>query len=56
MALTRWREEPDLAGLREPAALNELPDDERKECRALWAAVASVREIVSDVTASELTP
>jgi serine/threonine-protein kinase len=34
--LTRWRSDPDLAGLREPIELDKLPADERKEWRALW--------------------
>jgi serine/threonine-protein kinase len=38
-ALTRWRKEPDLAGVRDPAELNQLAPDERKEYRALWAEV-----------------
>jgi serine/threonine-protein kinase len=42
LALTGWRNEPDLAGLREPAELNKLPADERKEYLALWAEVAAV--------------
>jgi serine/threonine-protein kinase len=41
LALTRWRIEPDLAGLREPSELNKLPADERKEWLALWAEVAA---------------
>jgi serine/threonine-protein kinase len=36
LALTRWQNEPDLAGLREQGELNKLPADERKECLALW--------------------
>ena len=35
--LARWRENPDLAGLREPEALDKLPPAERQECRALWS-------------------
>jgi serine/threonine-protein kinase len=35
--LTLWQEEPDLAGLREPARLERLAVDERKGCLALWA-------------------
>jgi serine/threonine-protein kinase len=35
--LARWREDPDLAGLRDPDALAKLPPDERQECRALWS-------------------
>jgi hypothetical protein len=39
-ALSQWREEPDLATLREPNALDRLSADERKECNALWSEVA----------------
>jgi serine/threonine-protein kinase len=39
--LLRWQNEPDLAGLREPADLDRLSADERQECLGLWAAVAS---------------
>jgi serine/threonine-protein kinase len=35
-ALTQWRADPELAGLRDPAALDQLPPAERQECRALW--------------------
>ena len=41
-ALSQWREEPDLAGLREPDALDRLSADERKECNALWSEVAAL--------------
>jgi serine/threonine-protein kinase len=41
-ALTRWREDPDLACVRDPGALDKLPADERKEYLALWAEVAAV--------------
>jgi serine/threonine-protein kinase len=37
LALTRWRSDPDLAGLREPAELGMLPANERKEFITLWA-------------------
>jgi RNA polymerase sigma-70 factor (ECF subfamily) len=40
--LTHWRTAPDLAGLREPGALDHLPEDERKECLALWKEVEVV--------------
>ena len=33
-ALPRWREDPDLAGLRDPDALNRLPPAERQQWRA----------------------
>ena len=41
--LLRWQSEPDLAGLREPANLDRLSVDERQDCLALWAAVASAQ-------------
>jgi serine/threonine-protein kinase len=37
--LTRWRADPDLAGLRAPSELAKLSADERKDCFALWAEV-----------------
>jgi serine/threonine-protein kinase len=40
--LTHWQAEPDLAGLREQNALDELPTEERKECHALWDEVGVV--------------
>ncbi len=36
-----WRVDPDLAGLRDPRALEALPPDERKECLKLWNEVAA---------------
>jgi serine/threonine-protein kinase len=39
--LTRWREDPDLACLREPAELQRLAAEERTEFAALWAEVAA---------------
>jgi eukaryotic-like serine/threonine-protein kinase len=40
--LTQWQADPDLAGLREPSAIDKLSADERRECLALWKEVASV--------------
>jgi hypothetical protein len=40
--LTLWHADPDLAGLREPRALDQLPAEEQKECLALWKEVTSV--------------
>ena len=37
-----WQSDRDLAGLREPAALETLSPDERKECLALWQEVAAL--------------
>jgi eukaryotic-like serine/threonine-protein kinase len=34
--LARWRQDPPLAGLRDPDALEKLPPAERQECRTLW--------------------
>jgi serine/threonine-protein kinase len=42
LTLIRWRNEPDLACVREPDELNKLAADERKEFLALWAEVAAV--------------
>jgi serine/threonine-protein kinase len=41
-ALTRWREDPDLACVRDPGELDKLAPDERTEYLALWAEVAAV--------------
>jgi eukaryotic-like serine/threonine-protein kinase len=38
--LAPWRDDPDLAGLRDPDTLKRLPPAEREECRALWQEVA----------------
>jgi tetratricopeptide (TPR) repeat protein len=40
--LAPWREDPDLAGLRDADALERLPPAERQECRALWQEVAAL--------------
>jgi eukaryotic-like serine/threonine-protein kinase len=40
--LTRWRADAELAGLREPAELERLPANERKDCLALWAEVGAL--------------
>ena len=37
--LHHWKVDPDLAALRDPAALAKLPDEEQKACRALWSDV-----------------
>jgi hypothetical protein len=34
-----WREDPDLAGIREPKALVALPEAERDAWRVLWTGV-----------------
>ena len=37
--LQHWKADTDLAGIRDEPALEALPEDERKTCRALWAEV-----------------
>ncbi|MFO0891165.1 MAG: tetratricopeptide repeat protein [Isosphaeraceae bacterium] len=37
--LAHWKEDPDLAGIRDPEALQKLPEAERKEWQALWSEV-----------------
>jgi serine/threonine-protein kinase len=39
--LAPWRDDPDLAGLRDADALERLPPAERLECRALWDDLAA---------------
>jgi serine/threonine-protein kinase len=40
--LTRWQADPDLAGVREPRALDSLSAEERAEWLALWKEVGAV--------------
>ncbi len=40
--LAPWRDDPDLAGLRDSNALERLPPAERQECLALWQEVAAL--------------
>ena len=37
--LEHWKDDTDLAGIRDEAAVKGLPEDEQKDCRALWAEV-----------------
>jgi hypothetical protein len=45
--LAHWRRDPDLASVRDPQALNRLPDDERGAWRALWREVDALAERVA---------
>jgi hypothetical protein len=45
--LGHWQLDPDLAGLRDPLALEKLPPDERQKCRTLWNKVAAARNQVA---------
>jgi serine/threonine-protein kinase len=40
--LAKWKSDPDLAGLREPSAMDRLSAGERDECQSLWQAVDHV--------------
>ena len=40
--LTHWKTDPDLAGVRDEAALAQLPEGERQPWRALWADVETL--------------
>jgi serine/threonine-protein kinase len=40
--LAPWRDDPDLAGLRDTDILEKLPPAERQECQALWQEVADL--------------
>jgi hypothetical protein len=42
--LAWWRKDPDLAGLRDPDALDKLPPAERQECRRLWRDLDALRK------------
>src|SRR5262249_31722414 len=41
-ALSHWQKDPDLAGIRDNAALEKLPTDEQKAFTQLWADVAAL--------------
>jgi Tfp pilus assembly protein PilF len=42
--LKHWQADPDLAGMREDAALVKLAPDEQGTCRQFWADVAALRQ------------
>jgi serine/threonine protein kinase len=44
--LNAWRNDADLAGIRDAAALVKLPQDEQKAWQALWARVPELRSMV----------
>jgi serine/threonine-protein kinase len=46
--LEHWKEDSDLAGIREPAALARLPQEERAACKQLWSNVDGLRSKVAD--------
>jgi tetratricopeptide (TPR) repeat protein len=46
--LKHWKEDTDLAGIRDDAELAKFPEGERKDWQALWAAVDALRRRLSD--------
>ncbi len=42
--LWKWQCDYELASVRDAAALAQLPEDERRECRQFWAEVESLRK------------
>ena len=40
--LRHWQGDQDLAGLRDPAAVAQLPAEEQQACRQLWADVEAL--------------
>ena len=47
--LARWRDDPDLAGLRDPDTLGKLPPAERQECSTLWRDLDALLERASSL-------
>jgi hypothetical protein len=54
--LEHWQVDPDLAGLRDPEALDRLPPAERQKCRTLWKDVDAVRNRVAPAAHADHTP
>ena len=46
-ALDRWKDDLDLAGVRDPPGIARLPESERKDWQDLWAGVDAVRASVA---------
>ena len=47
--LAHWKEDADLAGIRDEAALAKLPEGERKVFRTLWSEVEALRKKATEV-------
>ena len=45
--LAHWKVNPDLAGIRAPEALTQLPEPERKNWQALWTEVDSLLRLTA---------
>jgi hypothetical protein len=48
--LAHWKQETDLAGIRDEEALAKLSEPERREWQALWAEVEALLKRVQDQT------
>jgi tetratricopeptide (TPR) repeat protein len=48
--LRHWKQDTDLAGIRDAAAIQALPEEEREACRALWADVDALLDRVERLT------
>jgi serine/threonine-protein kinase len=55
-ALRHWKQNSDLAGMRDDQARARLPEAERKEWQALWADVASLESRAATPTVTETKP
>jgi serine/threonine-protein kinase len=53
--LEHWQVDPDLAGLRDPLALERLPLDERQKCRTLWNKVEAARDHLAAASRADNT-
>ncbi len=51
--LDHWRQDTDLAGIRDAVALAKLPEDERKAWQSLWADVDSFLKLAATPKATE---
>jgi hypothetical protein len=47
-SLSNWKIDPDLAGLRDLAALEKLTPSERQECRIIWSDVEALLTGIKD--------
>ena len=54
--LSHWKQDTDLAGIRDAEALAKLPEDEQKAWRTLWADVDSLLKRAATSGARETKP
>ena len=46
--MEHWQKDTDLASVRDKAALDQVPEDERKDWRQLWDEVAALLKKVEE--------